>query len=468
MLEKFQDKLAEHDLLDRNKKILLAVSGGVDSVVLLDLLSNIPKEKRVQLSVAHVNHQLRGVSNVEERFVKELGQKYDCPVYTHSWRKEEHPYVGIENAARNERYTFFKALMEKEDISYLMTGHHLDDQTETILMRLTRGASLQQLIGIREKQLFDKRTDESYLLRPLLGFSKEEIYQYARSNQLKYVEDLSNKSLDYTRNRYRNKIIPLLKDENVQLNQHIQQFRNDIKDLLEIAQGPINKAYNELVEEKNGRFYLDLDKKNKYPKALQRALVKEILVKVYKKDEVQYKTSYIELIDSWLSKGEVNSSIDLTGSYIVQKEYTKAIFMKKEEQLEANNKSKIELNTLNRWIQLSETEYISLIAEKLSAKDLSNIKDNELIISEEELSLPLFVRHRKIGDRMTYKGLKGSKKIKDIFIDDKVRKVDRDKAWLVEDGQGHILWLINHRKRNMIGKENNKLFYKLKYKRIGA
>ena len=177
----------------------------------------------------------------------------------------------------------------------------------------------------------------------------------------------------------------------------------------------------------------------------------------------------IDLIDSWLSQGEVNSSIDLTGSYLVQKEYTKAIFMKKEDQLEVNDRNKIELNDLNRWIQLSETEYIALFREELSAEDLENKEDTELIISEEELSLPLLLRHRKAGDRMTYKGLKGRKKIKDIFIDDKTPKTDRDNAWLVEDSQGRILWLINHRKRNMICEvKNDKLFYRLKYKRIGA
>lgn len=469
MFLRFQDKLAKHDLLNRNKKILLAVSGGVDSVVLLDLLNKIPKAKRAQLSIAHVNHQLRAAADAEEQFVKELAQKYSIPFFTYRWSKEDQPNVGIENAARNERYTFFKSLMKKEKISYLMTGHHLDDQTETILMRLTRGASLKQLIGIREKQFFGKKTEGNYLIRPLLEFSKDEIYQYAKKNQLNYVEDLSNKSLDYTRNRYRNEIIPLLKDENIQLNQHIQQFRNDIKDLLEIAQGPIHEVYNELVEEKKGKFYLDLNKKNQYSKALQRALVKEILVRVYEKEDTQYKTSYIELIDSWLSQGEVNSSIDLTGSYLVQKEYTKAIFMKKEDQLEVNDRNKIELNDLNRWIQLSETEYIALFREELSAEDLENKEDTELIISEEELSLPLLLRHRKAGDRMTYKGLKGRKKIKDIFIDDKTPKTDRDNAWLVEDSQGRILWLINHRKRNMIREvKNDKLFYRLKYKRIGA
>ncbi|MDN6162385.1 MAG: tRNA lysidine(34) synthetase TilS, partial [Atopostipes sp.] len=203
MLEDIQGELKECTFLDSKNKVLLAVSGGVDSVVLLDLMNKIPSSKKPQIAIAHVNHHLRNESNSEEKFVKELAQKYSFPFYSHQWLKKDHPNSGIEKAARNERYNFFKTIMDEYKISYLMTGHHLDDQIETILMRLIRGASLEQLLGIKFKQSFSIKEKEGYLIRPLLNYSKKEIYEYAKSHQLNYIEDQSNKNKEYTRNRFR-------------------------------------------------------------------------------------------------------------------------------------------------------------------------------------------------------------------------------------------------------------------------
>lgn len=469
MIKKFQEILQEYNLLDEKKSILLAVSGGVDSVVLLDLISKIPESARAEISIAHVNHHLRVESNSEEKFVKELAKEYGFPFYSYQWSKKEHPSSGIENAARSKRYAFFERTMRKHDISYLMTGHHSDDQVETILMRLTRGASLEQLLGIQEKQAFKRAKDQAYLIRPLLEFSKKEIYEYAKKHQLNYIEDQSNQSSDYTRNRFRNEIIPLLKEENARFDDHLKQFRTDLEDLIQIAQIQINQAYKELVQEKNGNFYLNLIKKEEYPKALQKFVINEILKRMYAQGIKQYKTNYIELIDSWLTDGKVNRSIDLTGGYLVVKEYNQAIFKKKRLRSNTIEEKEFKINKLNDWIQLSETEYIALTSEEIAFKNKEVVESDELILTEDELFLPLTVRHRKAGDRMTYKGLKGRKKIKDIFIDDKTSKDDRKKAWLVEDNNQRILWLISHRKRYLLEevKKNNQ-FYKLKYKRIGV
>lgn len=465
MIRMFKNKLKKYHLLDSNKKILLAVSGGPDSVVLLDLISQIPTLKRSQVIIAHMNHHLRIEANSEEEFVKKLAEKYNLPFYSHQWLEKDHPNSGIEEAARKERYNFFRSLMIEHDISYLMTGHHLDDQIETILMRLTRGASLEQLLGIRSKQSFSLGNNSAYLIRPLLEFSKEEIYQYAKKNGLAYAEDESNQGLDYTRNRFRNKIIPLLKEENSKFSNHMKQFQSDLTDLIEISQEPIDKAYKELVQEKNNRISLDLIRFEQYSSALQKAVITEILKKIYTEKAEQYKTNYIEIIYNWLNEGEVNSSLDLLGDYLVEKEYVKAIFKEKSLGQSKSENVEIEINKINQKVQLSESESIEISTLEKPVKTITKEQsENQLIIAADHLHLPLTVRHRKPGDRMTYKGLSGSKKIKDILIDDKIKRKNREKAWLVEDNKKQIIWLISHRKMCLFtDSETDKLFYKLDY-----
>ena len=230
MFNNFKETLDRHGLLGNDRKFLLGVSGGVDSVVLLHLMQAIPTNDRPQLSVAHINHQLREEADMEEAFVKQLARDYQLPFYSKRWEKEEHPKTGIEEAARSFRYSFFRQLMEEGEFNILMTAHHQDDQVETILMKLTRGSSLEQLVGIQFSQPFST----GYLVRPLLDVSKNELYTFAKQEQLTFVEDVSNKDLSFTRNRFRHSIIPLLKKENPLFNQQIIQFSKDLDDLLEI------------------------------------------------------------------------------------------------------------------------------------------------------------------------------------------------------------------------------------------
>ena len=464
MIEKFKKNLEHISLLDSEKTVLLAVSGGVDSVVLLNLMNEIPDSKRPQLAIAHINHHLRNKSNSEEKFVKSLAERNSIPFYCYHWQKKDHPDSGIEKAARNVRYEFFEMLMTEHKIPYLMTGHHLDDQTETILMRLTRGASLDQLLGIKSKQFFPLKGDAGYLIRPLLDYSKKDIYQYAEAHQLRYVEDESNQSLDYTRNRFRNEIIPLLKEENLRFNDHINQFRRDLTDLIEISQEPINKAYEETVREEKNQLYLNQKKFQDYSEALQKAVITKILKKLYNQQDEQYKTNYIQLIYDWLFDGEVNSSLDLTAGYHVEKGYLETVFKKKATDISTVSDREIIINRVNHWFQLSETESIGLFEMDSTIEQSKDLEREELLIAEEHLHLPLTVRHRRAGDRMTYQGLEGRKKIKDIFIDDKIPRKEREKTWLVENDKGEIIWLISHKKMSLFTNlETDKLFYNLKY-----
>lgn len=467
MFERFNEVLQSNYSFTSTDHILLAVSGGVDSVVLFHLLQKIPKESRPQISIAHINHQLRPEADQEEQFVRNLAKKYGLPFYTYRWEKDKQPVSGIESAARSVRYRFFQRVMKEQQIDVLMTAHHQDDQAETILMRLARGGSLEQLTGIQLIQNFAERS--GVLFRPLLIFSKDEIYQYASKEGLEYVEDATNLELDYTRNRFRNQIIPLLKKENSRFNEHIEQFSSDLTDLLEIAEQPIKEAYQQVIFEDSTSINLNIDSFTNLSSPLQRAVLVHLLNCLYENKEDSYKTNYIDLIQQWLLEGEPNTRLELQADIVAQKVYNEAFFYQEvPKTTKIKSATTFKLSRLNEWIKISENEMIGLFLADAKESNLDEQLEqpHTLLIAEEQLSLPLTIRHRKAGDRMTYTGLNGTKKIKDIFIDEKVPLPQRDDIWLVEDSEGTILWLINYRKMDLcnLNKVNN-VIYILKYKK---
>lgn len=460
MFQDFNQILQNNNLLKADNRVLLAVSGGVDSIALFHLMRKIPEIKRPKLSIAHVNHQLRPEADTEEEFVKHLAEKYRIPFYSFLWDKADHPASGIEEAARKIRYSFFKQVMKQQNINVLMTAHHQDDQIETILMKLARGSTLSQLTGIQFSQSFS----EGELVRPLLGFSKQELYTFAKEQRLEFIEDETNYELTYTRNRFRNQIIPLLKKENNQFNQHIIQFALDLNDLLEVSKNPIEKAFNQVVKKKQDIWELDIERFSGLTASYQRLAIKYLLDLLYKGEENLYKANYIELIQDWIFNGDVNTQLDLQNDIVTKKEYNRVIFAKKNSVMHLISKEEFVIESVNQWIQLSETEKIGLFVLDESVEDLNN--ENTLLIDENSLHLPLTIRHRQPGDRMRYVGLNGSKKIKDIFIDEKIPIKKRDEAWIVEDYSSDILWLVTYRKMSLFTvQETDKLTYVLKYKK---
>lgn len=459
----FEEVLSRHNLLQTHKKIILAVSGGVDSVVLFHLMQDIPKERRPEIVVAHINHELRSEARQEEDFVRQLASRYGVSIQTFTWLESDHPESGIEEAARTIRYTFFKKVMGETSADAVMTAHHLDDQVETVLMKLVRGSSIEQVLGIEESQPFLK----GQLIRPLLSFSKEEIYHFAQNRGISYMEDSTNQELDFSRNRFRNTIIPLLKEENQKFNDHIDQFRKDLWDLLYIASGPIDDAYRMLVTNHSNQLTFQYDRFCDFSKPMQRSLVHRILDTMYVGQKKQYKTNYITLIQDWLHETEGNSRLELASDFYIEKSYNDIkIYQEKDYEKQSKTTSifTITEDAINR-VKISETEYLELV----ELKDTSTIENltketNLLVFNADNVAFPLTVRHRLPGDRMSYRGLDGTKKIKDIFIDEKVPLKVRDEVWLVEDASGKIIWLVSYRKMYLLsGGETDKLTYILKY-----
>ncbi len=207
--------------IKNDDKVIISVSGGPDSMCLLDLLIKVRSEIDFKIIVSHVNHKIRIESDEECEFVKNYCKKNNI---IFEYMEIDFYNGNIENDARKKRYVFFENLVKKYNAKYLLTAHHGDDLIETILMKLTKGASLDSLSGIK---MISKR-DNYLLLRPLLFYTKKEILKYNEDNHIEYRIDKTNFSKDITRNRYRLDILPLLKNENKNIHLKYLKFSEEL------------------------------------------------------------------------------------------------------------------------------------------------------------------------------------------------------------------------------------------------
>jgi len=412
-------------------KVLVAVSGGVDSIVLTHLLVRLPDELRPDISIVHINHQLREESDKEEVYIRNLVEDLGLPLYIYHWDQGKKVENNIESSAREMRYSYFKQVMEEEGINTLLTAHHLGDQAETVLMKLIRGGILEDKTGIQLVSDFNS----GKLIRPLIPFSKKDLYDYAETQRLTYFEDETNHTDMYFRNRIRRKVLPLLKEENPKVENHLKEFSNELSDLVKFSAPLIQKERDKYYE--NNTLYLEefLTKED----YLQNLVLKEIFKELFTEDK-SFNKNYTDIFTQWMRDSSPNSSLNLEGNLEAQKEYNKIRFIRKEQKdQEEYEEYELEMNT---WLELPDGNSIGLFG-----KAQVDIKESDLVfyIADSDLNLPAKIRHRENGDRMTLKGSKGSKKIKDIFIDQKIPAYKRDEAWVLTDKNDTIIWLIGYK-----------------------
>lgn len=218
------------NIIPKNSKLLLAISGGPDSVYLLYQLLKIKKKKNIDLHLAHLNHNIRGKeSNNDEIFIKKTAKKLKIPLTCKKLNKKSLNNKISENKMRQLRYKFLEDTRQKEKCDYLLTAHHLDDQIETIIFNFIRGTGPTGLIGMKYKQ--------RKILRPLLNTSKEEILEYLKNNKIKYRIDKTNQDINYSRNFIRHKIVPQFKKLNPNLKENILK----LSDIQKLQQNYIDK-----------------------------------------------------------------------------------------------------------------------------------------------------------------------------------------------------------------------------------
>ncbi len=381
------------------------------------------------------------------------------------WPVKEQPTDGVEAAARAFRYAFFRDVLREQQATHLLTGHHGDDQIETILMRLVRGGQLESIAGIKEQRSFYG----SQLTRPLLPYSKKMLYQYSQERSLVFFEDETNKSLNYTRNRYRHQIVPLLKKENSQVLTHFSEFSSDLQDVIIVAKKEIEKNAASLCTEKTPFCWeLDIHLFLTFEPAMKRQVMQALFNKLFKNEASEFGRKHQRQIIQLIENDKPNSQLDLPGNWIGKKVYQTFYFIKKQEQLPEKNK-KIAgtlLLNLGEWLTLPSGERIGLF-EATKEKAALNQTKQLIWLDPMSIQLPLNVRNRQPGDRMTLKGLKnGSKKVKDLFIDQKIPLNKREEALLVTDNKGEIIWLVEYKESRLsIVPETDKIHYILIYEK---
>ncbi|NLO90168.1 MAG: tRNA lysidine(34) synthetase TilS [Clostridia bacterium] len=444
MIEKVKKTIDKFGLLKKGERILLAVSGGADSVALAHVMHRLKEEYEITLHIAHLNHMLRGEeAERDARFASTFAQKLGihCTVgRADAAQLAEKEKLSLEEAARKVRYEFLANTAEKVGAAKIAVGHNADDRAETLLLHLLRGTGPEGLEGIRPKY--------KNVIRPLLEVTREEIERYCSEHRLSFVWDSTNEEVIYTRNKIRHDLLPVLKGYNPNIVKALNRtaeillFENEYMDL------ETRKVFKEVVisEKDGGKLILPIKKFTPLHKALQRRIIRHCWTWVTGIEEgLEYK--HVERVRNFIYKGSTGKKLVLPCSAAAYKTYEAVTFIKEDFE------KKKEGIRYQREIKVPGTTLIPETGALLKAEIL-NVGEvgRQYLFSPPEtaymdlnkLELPLFVRSRTDGDGYNPLGLKGRKKIKDILIDAKVPREEREKIPVVLDQKG-IVWFAGFR-----------------------
>ena len=425
LAERFSRLIKEENLFNKKDRLLIAVSGGVDSVVLCHLCNMAGYD----FVIAHCNFQLRGAeSDADEQFVRSLADRYGVNVFTRKFDTVAYATenkASIQVAARNLRYNWFGELLNEEGSGkpgYILTAHHANDNIETMLMNFFKGTGIGGLQGIMPKSGTGNR-----LVRPLLFAKKEELIEYAAENKLPFREDSSNSSDKYTRNYFRNKLIPSLQEVYPSVEDNLLDNINRFRNIGTLYRLSVKNLKKKLVITKGNEQHIPVLKLLKTP-ALH-AIVYEIIqdygfapsqvtevLALLESGSGKYICSHTHRIlhnRGWLI---ITALTDGSSMHVLIEESDTSIFFGKHQMLikQMEKPGKIDSNI------------------KLALLDAGNIR------------FPLLVRKWKRGDYFYPLGMQKKKKLSKFFIDNKFSLVDKENAWVVEMDK-KIIWVVGHR-----------------------
>ncbi len=411
MLEKVHKFILENETLKPGSKVILAFSYGVDSRVLLDILLKL----KYEVILAHVNHKHRLESEHEEKMAYVLANKLNLKLYV--FHLKENKKENFHDQAHKARYQFFKEVATKENTPFIVTAHHQDDNAETIILNLIKGSNLYGYSGINPIL----KKDNLILIRPLLCVSKAEIKEYQIIHNLEYFEDCSNNQDDFTRNRIRHHILPLMKAENPNLLTNLMNYSN----ILRNSFNHIRHSSIEFLTSWNNKIVLEAYK------TFDIALRLDILSLYLENLDLNKNYNLITSLDNILLNNRPQADVRLNKNYIFKKRYDNAYI----EPAQIREEISYQL-TQNNVIYTKNMRFYF-------TKNLPSSNANYINLCYNDLVYPLQLRTRRNGDKilMPY----GHKKIKDLLMDYHLPKEKRDEVLLLESGN-EILWVVGYAK----------------------
>lgn len=420
MLIKFQAFIESNKLVNKTERILLGISGGIDSVCMFHLF----RQLEYPIGIAHCNFLLRGEeSDQDELFVKNLAEKFDIPFFSTQFNTKEiseSEGISIQMAARDLRYEWFEEIRSKYSYDYIAIAHNRDDVIETFLINLTRGSGIKGFTGIKSKT--------GNIIRPLLFAARKEILEYLHSSNYNFREDSSNSSVKYCRNLIRHEIIPLFEQINPRFRETMIENILRLQDTETIYLDYIEHNRTSVFKEEEHRIFINLKKLNELTP------LSSFLFEFLK--PFGFSKTQITDIEESLDKTPGKQFYSLTHRLI--KDRTDLIL----EEISSVNDRKFYIDAETIMIN----KPLILKFSKLELKVDFNITNSNLIglFDLDQIVFPLILRKWQKGDYFMPLGMKNLKKLSDFFIDNKLSIFDKENTWILESNN-KIVWILGYR-----------------------
>lgn len=420
MLEDFQKHIHLNRLIDPSKTYVLAISGGIDSVCLLDLCHN----SGIKLVLAHCNFNLRGTESMEdERFVSELSAQYGFKLHIKSFETKEYAQekkLSIQMAARELRYSWFQELMLENEYEGILVAHNKDDIIETFFINLSRGSGIRGLTGIKAKS--------SGIIRPLLFAERQDIEHYIEIKGIDYREDSSNSDEKYLRNAIRSKIIPELKDIQPSFLSNIHHSINLLNFASTIFKSKLDNIIKTALVKEKGTSRISI--KGLIENQVNPELLFELIT------EYGFNYTQCQNILAVLTENSGKRFFSTTHELLIDRE---ALFIKPKK------------HAVIDAIEIKDKEQMNQIASILDFHEVNWTTSSKIpkeksiaLFDAKKLTFPLLLRKWKHGDTFIPLGMQNKKKLSDFFIDQKFSSFEKDECWLL-CSQGKIAWVVGHR-----------------------
>jgi len=443
LLEQVRRTIDRYRLLDKGDRLVIGVSAGVDSMVLLHLLSAYRQEFDLSLIVAHVNHGLRPEESEKEmELVKKESERLGFTFEYGQFNVKEFQKVGgisLQDAARRIRFHFFNVLLQKYNANKIALGHHADDQVETVLLRLMRGSGLKGLKGMLPIR-------EGRVIRPLLEVWRREIESFAEEMKIPYLLDSSNLKKNYLRNQLRLSLIPLIEKEyQPNFKKIVLKTSTILREENDYLERETEESYQKIVREGKETLSFRFSEYQSLHPAIQWRIIQKMLRRIYTGEMILEEREWLEVSQIYKKLEQPSPSflLELPHGVCLEKRYD-LVLMKKEWvkqippfEVELISPGRTYIEEIEKEVMIEET------SRNDKFKDLYGLP-NVVLLDYQNLQFPLKIRNFRPGDRFQPLGVKGTQKLKEFFIDHKIPKFERPRIPLLISGE-MIAWVVGYR-----------------------